>query len=195
MLFVDVIGFTGVSAQLPGVEVIALLRKCLGLFEEAVFAHGGTLDKYLGDGLMATFGTPLPGPRDASNAVASARAMTRKMVAWNDTRRAEGLPPLRIGIGLHHGEVVLGDIGGERRLEFAVLGDTVNVASRIQDMTRPLDTAILASEAVIEAVKREGGSELLDGFRDVGRHALRGRQGVLHLWACAAEPALDGFGR
>jgi PAS domain S-box-containing protein len=189
VLFVDVIGFTAVSAELPGIEVIALLRRCLGLFEEAVFTHGGTLDKYLGDGLMATFGTPQPGPRDATNAVACARTMTRSIVAWNGERREQGLEPLRIGIGLHHGEVVLGDIGSERRLEFAVLGDTVNVASRIQDMTRPLDIAILASEAVMGAVEREGGGAYLAAFRDVGVHGLRGRQGALRLWGCAAEPA------
>jgi PAS domain S-box-containing protein len=189
MLFVDVIGFTGVSALLPGVEVIALLRKCLGLFEEAVFAYGGTLDKYLGDGLMASFGTPHPGAHDATNAVACSRAMAEKIVAWNSERRSVGLNPLRVGIGLHHGEVVLGDIGSERRMEFAVLGDTVNVASRIQDMTRPLDIAILASDAVIQAVRHEGGSAVLSGFREVGVHALRGRQGSLRLWGCPAEVA------
>jgi class 3 adenylate cyclase len=191
MLFVDVIGFTGVSALLPGVEVIALLRKCLGFFEEAVFAHGGTLDKYLGDGLMASFGTPHPGQQDATNAVACSRAMAEKIVAWNAERRTMDLNPLRIGIGLHHGEVVLGDIGSERRMEFAVLGDTVNVASRIQDMTRPLDIAILASDAVIEAVRREGGSAVLAGFREVGVHGLRGRQGSLRLWGCPAELAAE----
>ncbi len=188
VLFVDVIGFTGVSATLAGVEVIALLRKCLGHFEEAVFAHGGTLDKYLGDGLMATFGTPRPGPRDATNAVACACAMTARIVAWNAERRAEGLKPLPIGIGLHHGEAVLGDIGSERRLEFGVVGDTVNVASRIQEMTRSLGVAILASDAVIEAVRREGGGAQLAGFEDAGLHALRGRQGSLKLWRRTAEP-------
>ena len=76
-------------------------------------------------------------------------------------------------------------------MEFAVLGDTVNVASRIQDMTRPLDIAILASDAVIEAVRREGGSAVLAGFREVGVHGLRGRQGSLRLWGCPAELAAE----
>jgi len=187
MLFVDLIGFTTLSAQLSSVEVIELLRECLAFFEEAVFAHQGTLDKYLGDGLMATFGTPRPGPRDACNALACARLMAAKTVAWNAERRAEGLQPLHVGIGLHHGEVVLGDIGGERRLEFAVLGDTVNVARRIEEMTRSLDIAILASDAVVEAVRREGGAEGLAELQDLGQHVLRGREGPIRLWGCAAE--------
>ncbi len=187
VLFVDMIGFTRVSARLPSVEVIGLLREFLGFFEEAVFAHGGTLDKYLGDGLMATFGTPRPGQRDATNALACAAEMAEQIVVWNAHRQSAGLEPLRIGIGVHYGEVVLGDIGGERRMEFAVVGDTVNVASRLQDMTRSLDIAILASSAVVEAVRREGGQSLLDGFRDLGEHELRGREGVLRLWGRQAE--------
>jgi class 3 adenylate cyclase/PAS domain-containing protein len=189
ILFVDLIGFTTLSAQLSGVEVIELLRECLSFFEEAVFAHEGTVDKYLGDGLMATFGTPRPGPKDAGNALACARHMAAKTVAWNTERIAQGLQPLHVGIGLHHGEAVLGDIGGERRLEFAVLGDTVNVARRIEEMTRSLDIAILASDAVIEAVRREGGTAILAPFEDFGLHALRGRAGRIRLWGCAAEPA------
>jgi PAS domain S-box-containing protein len=187
VMFIDLVGFTEISARLAGAEVIQLLRTCLEFFEEAVFAHGGTVDKYLGDGLMATFGTPRPGPRDAGNAVRCARAVAARIVAWNHERRAQGLEPLRVGIGLHHGEVVMGDVGGKRRLEFAVLGDTVNVARRIEEMTRPLDIAILASAAVIEAVRREGQGDSLAEFRDFGRHALRGRQGEMALWGCAAE--------
>lgn len=188
VLFVDMIGFTRVSANLHSVAVIGLLREILGYFEEAVFAHEGTLDKYLGDGLMATFGTPRPGPRDASNAIACAKTMAERIVAWNAHRQASGLEALRIGIGLHHGEVVLGDIGSERRMEFAVVGDTVNVASRLQDMTRTLKIAILASDAVISATKREAGDALLGGFRDLGEHGLRGREGKIRLWGRRAEP-------
>ena len=187
VLFVDMIGFTRISARLASVEVIGLLREFLGLFEEAVFAHGGTLDKYLGDGLMATFGTPQPGAHDASNAVRCARAMAKEIVVWNAHRESEGLEALRIGIGIHHGEVVLGDIGGERRMEFAVVGDTVNVASRVQDMTRSFGIAILASGAVIEAVRREGSESMLGEFRDFGEHPLRGREGSIRLWGCQAE--------
>jgi PAS domain S-box-containing protein len=187
VLFVDIIGFTRVSASLSGVRTMALLREYLAIFEDAVFANGGTLDKFLGDGLMATFGTPKTGPDDATNAVRCACLMGEKIVAWNGKRIAAGLQPLRIGIGLHHGEVVLGDIGGERRVEFAVIGDTVNVANRIEAMTRQLDIAILASQEVIDAVRRENHPELLAGFEDFGLHSLRGREGKVRLWGRAVE--------
>jgi class 3 adenylate cyclase len=187
VLFVDIIGFTRVSATLTSVSTMALLREYLAIFEEAVFAHGGTLDKFLGDGLMATFGTPITGPEDATNAIRSACLMGEKIVAWNGKRIAAGLEPLRIGIGLHHGEVVLGDIGGERRMEFAVIGNTVNIANRIEAMTRQLDIAILASQDVIDAVGRENHSEVLQDFADFGEHALRGQKGLMRLWGRAVE--------
>jgi PAS domain S-box-containing protein len=191
VLFVDMIGFTRISARLRSVEVIGLLREFLGFFEEAVFAHGGTLDKYLGDGLMATFGTPRPGPKDASNAIACAVEMARQIVIWNAHRQSAGLEELRIGIGVHYGEVVLGDIGGERRMEFAVVGDTVNIASRIQDMTRQLGLAILASDAIVQAADREGSPPLLAEFRDLGEHELRGRTGKIRLWGREAESGIS----
>jgi class 3 adenylate cyclase len=187
VLFADIWSFSRVSARLSGNDVMSLLREYLGLVEKAVFAHGGTLDKFLGDGLMATFGTPETGPQDAANALACAKAMTDAVVRWNLRREERKLQPLRLGIGLHHGEVVLGDIGSERRMEFAVLGDTVNVASRIQEMTRKLDIAILASEAVIGAAKRDAGKEAIKGYRDMGLHRMRGRGGTIRLWGRAAE--------
>jgi adenylate cyclase len=187
VLFVDIIGFTRVSATLTSTSTMALLREYLAIFEEAVFAHGGTLDKFLGDGLMATFGTPRTGPEDATNAVRTARMMGERIVAWNAKRIAAGLPPLRIGIGLHHGEVVLGDIGGEQRMEFAVIGNTVNVANRIEAMTRQLDIAILASQDVLDAVRRENHPEVLEGFLDFGERRLRGHEGLIRLWGRAVE--------
>jgi adenylate cyclase len=113
--------------------------------------------------------------------------MAEEIVVWNAHRQSAGLVPLRIGIGVHYGEVVLGDIGGEWRMEFAVIGDTVNIASRLQDMTRTLDIAILASGAVIDAVRGEGGEQQLCEFRDLGEHPLRGREGKIRLWGRQAE--------
>ncbi len=190
VLFADIWGFTRFSADIPGAELVALLREYLGLAEAAVFEHHGTLDKFLGDGLMATFGTPHSTDRDATNALTCAMAMAESVRRWNVQRVAEGHEPLRLGIGVHYGEAVLGDIGTERRMEFAVLGDTVNTASRIQEMTRDLDIAILASDDVVQAARRESGFPK-GLFRRLGAFALRGREGRVTLWGRRAEvPAL-----
>jgi len=106
---------------------------------------------------------------------------------WNARRRENGLKPMYLGIGLHHGDAVLGDIGSERRMEFAVIGDTVNVASRIQEMTRALDVAILASDGVVQAARAEAGDAAIKDFSDRGEHELRGRTGKIRLWSRPAD--------
>lgn len=187
VLFADIWGYTSISAAMPPMQVMSLLRELLRMFEKAIFAHGGTLDKFLGDGLMATFGTPRAGARDAANALACASAMADAISRWNARRRENGLKPMYLGIGLHHGDVVLGDIGSERRMEFAVIGDTVNVASRIQEMTRSLDVAILASDGVVQAARAEAGDAAIKDFSDRGEHELRGRTGKVRLWSRPAD--------
>jgi adenylate cyclase len=166
--------------------VIELLRRFHALVEEAVFGHHGTLDKYIGDGVMATFGTPYPGTQDASNALGCTRSLVKGLNQWNLERAAKGLRPIRIGIGLHYGEATLGNVGSARRFEHTVIGDTVNLASRFEALTRTLDTAILVSDAVIEAVKREGGEHLLAGFREMGSHVIRGHREPVELWGLTA---------
>lgn len=187
VLFADIWGYTTISSGMPPMQLMTLLRELLRMFEKAIFANGGTLDKFLGDGLMATFGTPKAGPRDAANALSCACAMADSIARWNRKRRENGLKPMYLGIGLHHGDVVLGDIGSERRMEFAVIGDTVNVASRIQEMTRALNIAVLASDGVLEAARAEAGEDAVKEFTDTGEHELRGRSGKIRLWSRAAE--------
>lgn len=187
VLFADIWGYTTISAAMPPMQLMALMRELLRMFEKAIFANGGTLDKFLGDGLMATFGTPQTGSRDAANALACASAMADAIARWNRKRRENGLQPMYLGIGLHHGDVVLGDIGSERRMEFAVIGDTVNVASRIQEMTRTLNIAVLASDGVVQAARAEAGEDAIKEFTDTGEHELRGRSGKIRLWSRAAE--------
>jgi adenylate cyclase len=187
VLFADMMGFGAISRFAPGEEMLRLLREFHALIEQAVFVHEGSLDKYMGDGLMATFGTPEPGPRDATNAVACARAMATSVVAWSRRRRDLGLPAIHIGIGLHHGEVTLGDIGSDRHPEFTVVGDTVNLASRIEELTREHAIGILASEEVVRAVRAEGGETVLEGFRELGPLDIRGRDETVRLWGRTAD--------
>jgi PAS domain S-box-containing protein len=187
VLFADMIGFGSISRFAPGEETIQLLREFHALIAQAVFEHEGSLDKYMGDGLMATFGTPEPGPKDATNAIACARAMAASVVAWSRQRHARGLPAIQIGIGLHWGEVTLGDIGSERHPEFTVVGDTVNLASRIEELTRQLRIGILASAEILRAVQEEGGEPVLEGFRDFGLHPVRGRSELVRIWGRTSD--------
>ena len=183
MLFADIVGFSQVAERQSPQEMVAMLREFHSLMERAVFDNGGTLDKFLGDGLMATFGTPDTGPEDAANGLRCAHAMQVSVTAWNAERRARGGEAIWLSVGMHYGEVVLGDIGSERRLEFAVLGDVVNVASRLEALTRDLDASIIVSAACIEALESASAAPaLLEAFVAGGPQNLRGREETIDIW-------------
>jgi PAS domain S-box-containing protein len=192
VLFADIFNFTATSAALPRHEVIDLLRRFHQLVEEAVFGNHGTLDKYIGDGVMATFGTPRPGPQDATNALNCTRSLVQGLNRWNLERGGKGLRPIRIGVGLHYGEATLGNVGSARRFEHTVVGETVNLASRIETLTRTLDTAILVTDAVVDAVRRESGDGALAGFQQMGSHAIRGHREPVELWGLTALSLQEG---
>lgn len=184
VMFIDIVGFTALTADRDPREVIELLRGFHGRMEREVFRHGGTLDKYLGDGLMATFGTPEAGERDATAALQCARGMCAALARWNTERRRAGEPEIRIGIGLHYGEVVLGDIGANR-LEFAVIGNVVNIAARLESLTRTLDAGIAVSAGHYAQVQAEGGEPgLLDGLSCVPGQRLKGLAEPMDVWVC-----------
>ncbi|MFN8643203.1 MAG: adenylate/guanylate cyclase domain-containing protein [Candidatus Binatia bacterium] len=185
VLFADLVGFTRLAEALPPAAVIALLREFHGRMQAAVFAHGGTVDKYIGDAVMATFGTPRVGAADATNALRAAAAMRAAVAEWNAARAARDEPAVRVGVGIHYGPVVLGDIGGESRIEFAVLGDTVNVASRLERLTRDLDAGIVVSDAVVAAARREAAADVdavLSPLRPGPPQTLRGRSAPVAVW-------------
>src|SRR4029450_9625459 len=152
VLFADLVGFTTLAESMAPEQVMGMLRGFHGRMEDEVFRHGGCLEKFIGDALLATFGVPDPRARDATASLACARGMLPALATWNQERAAQGLPALRMGIGLHYGQVVLGDIGSERSMACATVGDTVNVTSRLQTLTRDLDATIVASTELIAAV-------------------------------------------
>jgi adenylate cyclase len=184
VLFADLVGFTTMAEEMTPEEVMALLRDFHGRMEEEVFRHGGCLEKFIGDALLATFGVPDTGRRDATDALACARGMLAALTAWNLEREAAGRPPLQIGLGLHYGPVVAGDIGSRRSMAFATVGDTTNVTSRLQALTRELRVRIVASGALVAAIEREAADPaLLRGLTTRGATVLRGRDTPIELWA------------
>lgn len=185
VLFIDIVGFTEISERSTPHQVMDLLRRYLSLVEGVIFEYGGTLDKYLGDGVMATFGTPEPQPTDAANALRAAREIIRRMDGLNRDGAARGEPEIRVSIGLHYGPVILGDVGPSRRLEFAVLGDTVNVASRLESASRDLDCRIVASRDLFENARRSGHLDdraLMADFKPASSVPLRGRRAPIDVW-------------
>ena len=185
ILFTDVVGFTGWAEGRDPAEVAGLLRQVHGAVAEEVFRAGGVLDKFIGDGAMASFGLAPQDPAEPDPAELSARALRcaeailAAVAALNARRAAAGQDPVRLSLGLHIGPVVVGDVGSEGRMELATVGDAVNVASRMEALTRSLDCAACASGAVVDALPGEGPPP---GWRFAGAHALPGRRGAEPVW-------------
>ena len=185
VLFGDLVGFTRLTEAEEPSRLVGLLREFHTRMEAAVFEHGGTLDKFIGDGVMATFGTPEVGERDAANALACAHAMVASIDAWNVEREASGQPPVQLSIGLHCGAVVQGNVGSRRRLEFTVLGDVVNVSSRLENLTRELGCRIAVSRDVVDAVRAQSAGDDPEDLKGLRRGALRhlpGREAPVEVW-------------
>ena len=184
VLFTDIVGFTEFAESTTPEAVMELLRDYHSMVEAAVFQNGGTLDKYLGDGAMATFGTPEAGPDDAQNALNAAQQILKGTDALNAARASQGHDPIKVSVGLHFGAVTLGDIGSARRLEFTVIGDTVNVASRLEAASRELDCNCVVSDALmrkamptdLELGEKPAGFAARTGLR------IRGRQNTIDVW-------------
>lgn len=168
VLFSDVRGFTPLAESLPPEAVAAQLSEYFGVMVAVVFDHGGTLDKFIGDALLAVWGAPLAGEHDAGRALAAAREMHRKSSLLNEQWRSAGRPALRIGVGIHSGDAFAGTIGSPQRMEYTVIGDVVNVASRLCRAAGPGE--ILLSEAAAGQI-RNGGFGTLEPLE------LRGRAG------------------
>ena len=179
VMFVDLMGFTRTSEAIGPRAAMALLRDFHALVETAVFAHSGMVDQYLGDGAFACFGVPDPRPTACADALAAARRLLAELAAWN---AVPGHPPLKAGIGINFGPVLCGDIGGRQQFQFTVVGDTVNVASQLEALTRAHDAAIIISEAVMVEARATGEAAILADFEALEDVPIRGRAAPMRLW-------------
>jgi adenylate cyclase len=191
VMFADIRGFTTLSESLGTEGTMRLLQEFHDLVTSVVFTHDGTLEKYIGDAVMATFGTPVHGRDDASRALRCAWALAVETSRWSAARAARGESPVEIGMGLHYGDAMVGSIGDSQRLDYVVIGDTVNVASRLERLTRDLDAEIVVSDELVARIHDEGSTAgALDRFTSHGDVHVTGRRQPIRVWIANRQPAL-----
>ena len=152
LLFTDLKGFTSISEKLTPEQVSHLLNRHLTEMTRVVIKHGGTVDKFIGDAVMAFWGAPLDDPEQSKHACEAAQEMQERMIALRAELQAEGLPPIYMRIGVHTGLAVVGNMGSEERFDYTAIGDTVNLASRLEGANKAYGTEILLSEATAAKV-------------------------------------------
>lgn len=186
VLFSDIRGFTSISERITSEELVQVLNQYFTPMTRLVLAEGGTLDKYMGDALMAFFGAPVEQPDHAARACRAALRMTEKLAELNVGWRAEGKLPeggaLGVGIGLNSGEMSVGNMGSEDVFDYTVIGDNVNLGSRIEGLNKMYAAQILVSGATAEAAGAEGFL-----FRELDRVRVKGKQEPVALHELMAE--------
>lgn len=180
ILFSDLRGFTALSESMPAEAVAVHLNEYFAAMTATIFAHRGMINDFIGDAVMAIFGAPLADPDHALHAVQSAVAMDQTLRALNRRWEARGLPVLRMGIGIHTGEVFAGNVGGDERVKYTVIGDTVNVAARLEGLNKDLGTTVLITEETRLALT--GRVEA----KDRGEMAVKGRMRPLRVYEVLA---------
>ena len=169
VLFSDIRSFTTISEELGPRETVSMLNDYFTDMIEVIFSHRGILDKYIGDAIMALFGAPFPSAEDADNAITVANEMVRVLRHFNDKRRDAGKLSLDIGIGISTGELVAGNIGSPKRMDYTVIGDTVNLAARLEGATKYYGVKVLFSEFTAESLRED------TSYREMGRVRVKGQ--------------------
>jgi adenylate cyclase len=176
VLFSDIRNFTTLSERLSAEEVVEMLNDYFTRMIDPIFRYEGTLDKFIGDAIMAVFGAPVHHDDDCLRAVRCAIEMRRALREYNRVRESRGLPTIETGIGITWGEAVSGNIGSERRMDYTVIGDTVNVASRLEGLTKAYPCKILVNDLIYETIRNE--IECVD----LGSAQVKGKEGSVRIY-------------
>ena len=175
ILFLDIRGFTAMTRTRPAEETVALLNDFFAEMVAIVDRHGGIINKFLGDGFLALFGAPLADPNAAGNALAAGHAMLAAVDRWNSERPRQAM---RVGIGIHVGDAVTGTVGSPQRKEYTVIGDAVNLAARLEQLTKDTGSRLLVSDSMHDAA-------MPDGATDLGPMPIRGYGEPMRVWKLA----------
>lgn len=190
VMFTDIVGFTRWSEEQSPQHVLERLSRVFARVEELINANRGTLCAFLGDGAMAVFASASNAPSHAADALACAIAIADEFAAWNRRRIGRGAP-IRISVGLHVGPVVVASLDRRRPSELTVLGDTVNVAQRLEGLTREVPCEVAVSTAVVDRAGLCSGPqrEIAERLTAIGRRKLRGRNGPVDVWTYSSGAA------
>lgn len=186
VFFSDIRGFTAFSEKRSPEEVVEMLNEYFGVMVKIINSHGGVVDKFIGDAIMAVWGAPQGSDKDAHNAVRACLEMRKALEELNERRIARDQPPINIGMGLHAGAAISGTIGSDERMEYTVIGNTVNTASRIEASTKAFGADLLISDTVIEKVADDFKIEL------AGAAEVKGRSEALKMFKVRGYKAQDG---
>ena len=182
VMFVDVAAFTRRAERLGPTATVTFLRELHGRIERSALANRGVIEQFMGDGAMIIFGLPEPKTDDAARALAASQHLLDILADWNLDLEAAGHEPVRLRIGLHYGPVIAALLGGERQGQITVAGDTVNVASRLQEMGKEHKVTIVASAEFVASVRRAGRDDMLTGMRRLAGQKVRVRNEAIDLW-------------
>ena len=176
VLFSDIRGFTSISEKLPPEDVVGFLNDYLQRMVDIVFDEGGIVDKFIGDSVMAVFGAPVPKPDDAVRAVRAALRMIEEVTRFNAQQKTRGGVEVDVGVGLHTGPLIAGNIGSDRKMEYTVIGDTVNVANRVESLNQKMRTNVLITQQCYEATGK------IFAVRELPRMQVKGKAEPLQVY-------------
>ncbi|MGE0333898.1 MAG: adenylate/guanylate cyclase domain-containing protein [Gammaproteobacteria bacterium] len=184
VLFIDIRGFTAMAEDLEPAAVLELLNEYRRRVTAPVVRNGGVIDKFIGDAVMAVFGVPRPHASDAGAALRSGVEVLETVAAWNEERRRDGKPPVNVGVGAHYGEAVVGVVGEGQRLEYTVIGDTVNLAQRAERIAARSDSPILITRELLDMAKTTDSAVIAEaGWIELAPQPVEGRRQAASFFA------------